>query len=146
MKRFYLYFILIFPGITACSDNVAEDQLPPAVFNDIIIDLNLPQYQNLSRDGGIESVGGGLRGILIYRENASTYHAIEQNCTFLPFEAGSTVSVDPSHPILLRDPSCGSIFTLPDVFPSAGPAVIPLRKYSVTLSGRTLTIRNEQIN
>ncbi|TRX51629.1 hypothetical protein FNH22_24010 [Fulvivirga sp. M361] len=146
IMRRVVYFLSIFIVATACSDNLQQDQLPPATFNEIIIDLNLPQYRDLASDGGYESIANGVAGIIIYRENASTYHAIEQNCTYLPFEAGSSVFVDKNNPILLRDATCGSIFNLPDVFPSRGPAVIPLRKYKTILTGRTLTIINEQIN
>ncbi len=131
--------------LTACDNDTPAEELPPAAFSPIVINLTLPQYQPLSRDGGFVRLSQGLRGIILYRENASTYHAVEQNCTYLPFEATSTVDVDPNNPILLRDPSCGSIFPLPDVFPSGGPAVLPLRKYRVTLTGRTLTVTDEPI-
>ena len=146
-KRITLFisFVIVL-GYMSCENDVPVDELPPATFPDIVIDLGLPAYQNLTRDGGFEPLPQGLRGIILYRENASTYHAIEQNCTYLPFEAGSTVNVDPNNPSLLRDASCGSIFTLPDVFPGGGPAVLPLRKYSVTLNGRILTITSEPIN
>ena len=129
---------------TGCDNNEVVDELPPAVFNDIFIDLSLPQYQDLSRNGGFEYLSAGLRGIIVYRENASTYHAIEQNCTFLPFEAGSTVDVD--NGIRLRDPSCGSVFTLPGGLPIGGPAVVPLRKYRVDFDGTRLIISDEVIN
>ncbi len=127
-----------------CGNDEVQDELPPAAFGDITINLSLPQYQDLAIDGGFEYVSAGLRGIIVYRENAFTYHAIEQNCTYLPFEAGSTVDVD--NGIRLRDPSCGSIFTLPDGVPISGPAFVPLRKYSVSLNGQMLTITDEPVN
>ena len=129
----------------ACDNDAQVDELPPAVFADIVIDLGLPEYQNLTRDGGFVRLSQGLRGIILYRENSTSYHAIEQNCTYLPFEAGSTADIDPNNPVLMRDPSCNSIFRLPDVFPSGGPAIIPLRKYSVNLNARILTIMSEPI-
>ena len=134
--------LLMFPG---CGDDVAVEELPPAAFNDIFIDLSLPQYQRLSQDRGFEYVNAGLRGIIVYRENASTFHAIERNCTYLPFEAGSTVDIDNSG-LQLRDPSCGSVFTLPGGIPVNGPAAVPLRKYQVSFDGRTLVISDEAIN
>ncbi len=144
-RIFFSIFFLAGLLAAACDNDLPVEELPPAVFPDIVIDLNLPQYQALSRDGGFIRLSQGIRGIILYRENSTSYHAIEQNCTYLPFEASSTVDVDPNNPILLRDPSCNSVFRLPDVAPSGGPAIIPLRKYSVTLNARTLTITNEPI-
>lgn len=129
----------------ACDNDSPQDELPPAAFSPIVLDLNLPSNQALSRDGGFIRLSQGLRGMIVYRENAASYHAIDQNCTYLPFEASSTVDIDPNNPTLLQDPSCGSIFLLPDVFPSGGPAILPLRKYNVSLAGRTLTITDEAI-
>ncbi|MEM6523624.1 MAG: hypothetical protein AAF693_07525 [Bacteroidota bacterium] len=140
-----LTLLVLLSIFMSCDSEVPVEELPPAVFPDIIIDLGLPEYQNLSRDGGFVRLPQGLRGIILYRENANSYHAIEQNCTYLPFEAGSTVDIDPNFPTLMRDPSCGSTFALPDVFPSSGPAVLPLRKYQVTLNARILTITSEPI-
>ncbi|MEM7107458.1 MAG: hypothetical protein AAF519_04465 [Bacteroidota bacterium] len=139
--------VLAFTGIfISCGDNeVPIDELPPAVFPDIVIDLRLPQYQDLDRDKGFVRLSQGLRGIILYRENINSYHAIEQNCTYLPFEAGSTADIDPNFPTLMRDPFCQSTFALPDVFPSSGPAVLPLRKYRVTLNASILTITSDPI-
>jgi len=125
-----------------CNDEITQGELPPAAFSDIVINLDLPQYQDLTFDNGHITLSEGVRGIILFRVNASKYNAFEINCTYQPFDACSSVRVDQSN-LFLRDDCCGSIFDTDDGFPTSGPATIPLRRYSVSLQGRILTITDD---
>lgn len=137
-----LVVILSFFIITSCNDEIVRDEIPIAAFDDIFINLDLPEYNDLSFDNTFITLPQGVRGIILYRLNSSTYFAFERNCTFLPNEAGSTVNVDQSN-LFMRDTSCGSTFGFDGGVPTSGPAQIPLRRYRITQLGRTLTITDE---
>ncbi|MDH5381393.1 MAG: hypothetical protein OEW75_11100, partial [Cyclobacteriaceae bacterium] len=117
--------------------------VPYIPFNDIVLNLTLPEYQNLQFDGGHTTlVDGGVKGIILYRENSTTYHAFEKNCTWDSNSACSTVEVDVSQ-LYMMDPCCNSTFSFPLGDPTGGPALYPLRRYLVYLNGYTLTITDQ---
>lgn len=127
-----------------CSDEFVDGEIPPATFNDIFINLDLPQYSDLTIDGGYILLNEGVRGIILYRVNGSQYNAFERNCSYDPFAACSTVEVHSSG-LFIDDPCCGSSFSLQDGTPTGGPARIALRRYKIEKSGRNLTITDEPI-
>ena len=136
--------VILLLGTSSCSDEVFIDEIPLAAFDDIFINLDLPQYNDLSLDGGFVLLTQGVRGIILYRKNITTYFAFEQNCTYLPNEAGATVNVDQSR-LFMRDTSCGSTFSFEEGLPTSGPARVPLRRYRILQNGRTLTITDEPV-
>ncbi|MEJ2004917.1 MAG: hypothetical protein P8X57_08135, partial [Cyclobacteriaceae bacterium] len=73
------------------------------------------------------------------------YLAFERTCTYLPYNALSTVDVNAAG-TAMTDYSCGSIFNFETGFPEAGPAVDPLQQYRTILDGGFLTITDEVIN
>lgn len=138
------YWLLI--GLfAACEPNLSDDQIPYVAFNDIIINLNLPEYINLRTDGGHKEISGGVRGIILYRVNSTTYRAYERNCSFQPNEACATVNVHTSG-LFMTDPCCGSNFNFSDGNPSGGPAWRPLVRYRTQLFGTDLTITSDIVN
>lgn len=141
--------LLIVSQLNSCSPELNDDPIPPAVFEDIILTLTLPENINLSTDGGYRDLsqaypGAGVRGIIVYRKNATTYLAFEKNCSYLPNNAGATVDVHIST-LFMQDASCGSIFSW-DGNPNGGPAWQPLRQYETFLNGVQLTITDESLN
>jgi len=140
--RFIFESVLLLTSIISCSDEFSQGEIPPATFSDIVINLDLPQYQDLQFDNGHITLGQGVRGIILYRVNASKYNAFEVNCSYQPFEACASVRVDQSN-LFLRDDCCGSFFDPDDGFPTNGPATLPLRRYTVNLQGRILTITDD---
>lgn len=141
--RLLTIILLLFIG--SCSDEFREDEIPLAAFDDIFINLDLPEFNDLSFDGGFITLPQGIRGIILYRQNSSTYYAFERNCTFQPNEAGSTVNVDQSQ-LFMRDTSCGSFFSFAEGVPTGGPARFPLRRYTIIQNGRTLIITSVPLN
>jgi nitrite reductase/ring-hydroxylating ferredoxin subunit len=122
-----------------------DDPVPYIPFVDIVINLNLPEYFSLQTDGGYKQISGGVRGIIVYRINSSTYAAYERNCSFRPNEACATVNVHNSG-LFMEDPCCGSSFNFNDGNPTGGPAWRPLVSYRTQLSGLMLTISSEVVN
>lgn len=139
-------FIFLTLFLVACTRDLYDDPIPIIPFVDIVINLNLPEYASLRTDGGSKELStGGVRGIIVYRQNATTYLAYERNCSYHPNEACATVNIHSSG-FYMIDPCCNSNFTLEDGTPTGGPAWRPLLQYFTQLSGSTLTITDEVIN
>jgi nitrite reductase/ring-hydroxylating ferredoxin subunit len=140
LRKFFCLIVL-----AACTPNDYDDPVPYAPFPDIILNLNLPDRIALRTPGATATVGGGVRGIIIYCKQANEYMAYERNCTFHPNDACATVNIDASK-LFLVDPCCGSQFDLATGSPSGGVAIRPLVQYRTTFDGTILTITDEVIN
>jgi hypothetical protein len=143
IRKSKIWFLVLF--LMACEPNLSDDPIPYVAFNDIILNLNLPEFISLRSDGGFKEISGGVRGIIIYRVNSSIYKAYERNCSFQPNEACATVNVHSSG-LFMNDPCCGSNFTFEEGNPSGGPAWRPLVSYRTQLSGLELIITSDRIN
>lgn len=132
--------------ISGCGRELTDDFIPITSFPEIVINLSLPANNGLQVDGGhLQLSSGGVRGIIVYRVNSSTYIAYERNCSFRPNEACATVDVHSSG-LFMIDSCCSSNFSLTDGSPTGGPAWRPLNRYRTQLSGINLTITDEVIN
>lgn len=139
-------FLLVFLLLCCCSRDLSDDPIPIVPFPDLVINLSFPEYQSLAQDGGYKEVGSaGVRGVIIYRKNSTTYLTYERNCSYHPNEASSTVDVHSSK-LFMTDASCGSNFSFNDGAPTSGVAWRPLRKYRTELSSTSLTITSEIVN
>ena len=128
---------------SGCKSDITDDPIPYFGFGTIYINLNLPQYARLKTDGGsLYYDDAGVKGLIIYRQNASTFHVYERNCSYRPNEACATVNIHAST-LFMEDPCCGSQFDFVSGNPTAGVAWRPLRKYFTTVSGSDLTITDE---
>jgi len=144
MRKSKFLFILL--SMVACSRDLSDDPIPNVPFADVVINLNLPDYFSLQTDNGFKELNsGGVRGIIVYRVNSSTYYAYERNCSYRPNEACATVNVHSSG-LFMIDPCCNSNFSFSDGNPTGGIAWRPLQRYRTQLSGSTLTISDEIIN
>ncbi|SNC76289.1 hypothetical protein SAMN06265337_3310 [Hymenobacter gelipurpurascens] len=123
----------------ACNntDNV-QPQIPLAAVNELVV-LTDQQNSNLRFDNGAVYVKGGVRGLIVVRQNASNYLAFERNCPYQPLDTCAVVKIDPF--IRLYDPCCKSQFSLQGQV-QGGPANQNLRRYNTALSGNLLTITN----
>jgi len=137
-KRLLLLLLLI-----SCSSDLVDDPIPFIPFPDI--NIILPNYQDLSSDGGFIRINdSGVRGIILYRKNSTTYLAFERNCSYKPNDACATVDIHAST-LFMQDACCGSSFSFEGI-PTGGPAWRPLQRYRTSLSGSTLTITDEIVN
>jgi hypothetical protein len=138
-KVIYLILILL---LSSCIENeiLRDDQIPYVyVFKEI--NLHNQQYNNLRFDRGFVYENGGFRGLIIYRENSTTYRVFERACPHDPMNENEKVEVDDSG-FFMHDKSCGSVF---DFFgnPTNGPSRRPMRQYLVFLSGSMMTIASD---
>jgi nitrite reductase/ring-hydroxylating ferredoxin subunit len=128
-----LRFAAIVLFIAMFDNSYAQASFPPVTIN-----LNYPQYQRLRLDGGYQYVDDvGMRGVIIYRLDETTYIAYERLCSF---EDDAIVSVDGSG---LFMKGCQSTYDFSDGRPSGGPAFRPLLRYRTSLTGQTLVITDE---
>ncbi len=143
IRKKLLYFLFALP--LACSSDLSDDPIPVISFSDIVIDVGFPEYVNLRTTGGFKTVGGGVRGIIVYRSTGTSFLAYERNCSFHPNEACATVNVHSSG-LYMTDPCCSSNFSFQDGNPTGGQAWQPLRRYRTQFTGSTLTISDEPLN
>jgi hypothetical protein len=130
---------LLGPG---CSPDMGDDPIPIVPFEPIVANLSLPEFAALRTDRSFVYSKGGVRGIVLYRQDATTYVAFERNCSYHPNEACSTVEVH-SSTLYMIDPCCNSIFSFATGEPNSGPAWRPLLRYRTILNGTQLTITDE---
>lgn len=119
-----------------------DDPIPYLIFDEIVINLSLPAYADLKSDGGYVYMEGGVRGLIVYRESATSYIVFERNCSYHPNDACATVDVHVST-LYMVDACCKSTFSFPAGEPNGGPAWRPLRQYRTYLAGSELTITDE---
>jgi hypothetical protein len=138
-------FIVLVLQTSSCKPDLSDDPIPYFGFGNIYINVNLPAYPGLKTDGGFAYYDdAGVKGLIIYRQNASTYHVYERNCSYRPNEACATVNVHVST-LFMEDPCCGSNFDFVTGNPTSGVAWRPLRKYFSSTNGTDLTITDEII-
>jgi|SRR5690349_8147710 len=140
------FLLLAITSLHSCSPDLTDDPIPRDTFSAVTINLNLPSYVKLFTDGGwVYYDDVGVRGIIIYRLNSSTYLAYERNCSYQPNSACATVNVDISN-LFMFDACCNSAFDFSDGTPTGGPAWRPLLQYETVLNGSELTITDVVAN
>lgn len=147
-KAPWIFWRILFVFLLAisCNRDLSDDPIPIVPFADFVVNLIAPEYQSLSVDGGYKEIGSiGVRGVILYRKNATTYLTFERNCSYHPNDACATVNVHASK-LYMIDPCCGSNFSFDTGAPTSGVAWRTLRLYHTALSGTTLTITSEIAN
>jgi hypothetical protein len=145
---FFLFVVIlaVLVQISSCNPDITDDPIPFASFGSIYINLSLPVYTRLKSDGGFYYYDdAGVKGLIIYRQNASNYIVYERNCSYRPNDACATVNVHVST-LFMEDPCCGSAFDFVTGNPTSGAAWRPLRKYYSVVTGTDLTITDEILN
>ncbi len=132
-NRFFLFsIVLINLFLTSCKD---KEQHPiPNVAVNVLINLNLPAYQNLNVAGGWAYVNGGSKGIVVYR-NFDEFVALDRHSTYEASEDCSIVKVDPNNFFTLLDSCSDSQYNIVDGTVTKGPAKWGLRKYNTYWDG-----------
>lgn len=125
--------------LTGCNSGTqAQPQIPLASFNEVLY-LTDQQNSALRFDNGAVYHAGGVRGLVVVRQNASTYLAFERTCTYNPTDTCARIKITPF--VQLYDPCCKSQFSFQGQV-QGGPANLALRRYQTSLSGNVLTITN----
>ena len=142
MKKILIMLLCV--SLSSCeSTERSDDPITFGNFPPIVINISLPAYSRLQLDGGyIVLKNDGNRGIIVYRQNITTFRAFEQNCSFQPNDACATVE---PFSIYMQDACCGSTFNY-EGDPTGGFAWRPLGQYETHITGTTLTITDAVIN
>ena len=148
--RFALLGLLGGGLLAACSSTpvTPNNQLIPSVPVNVQLDLLDQQNKALLFDNGVVAIPpgsangqGGIKGIYVVRQSASSYLAFERNCPYQPLSNCATVTLDPSTHLFFKDTCCTSQFNLLGQI-TGGPAPRALRQYNVNQNGSLLTITN----
>ncbi len=137
--RFFLFIFLVAATllIGACRDREA---MIPVVDVNLNININEPQFFDLSIPTGYAYVIGGSRGIIVYRSGQNEFvalerhspHNVEDNCQVFVKEDG----------VIIEDPCSGSQWLITDGSIVNGPTSFALRLYNTSFSDPILSIYN----
>lgn len=125
--------------LVSCSDDAPIPDIPNVPVNEQI-PVNSLQFPELRQDGGFVYLNAGYKGILLIRQNSSTYLAFERACPYHATDPCAIVEVDDSN-LFITDDCCGSQFNFSGQVTS-GPAAYGLKQYATALSGSILYITN----
>ena len=125
--------------VLGCDTTDQTTPISTVAINKILDLHNLP-YQRLQFDNGYVYETGGIRGLLIYRKNVSTYYVYDRACPYRLQNSCETIAVDGSG-FFVADPCCNSQFDW-EGQPQAGVARTNLIRYRSSLSGSLLYITN----
>lgn len=131
--------IVMFLCIAGCQNDEFYDPVP-YVLVDVTINLNNQQFAPLRLNKGHVNILGGSRGIIIYRESASSYKAFERHSPHRSLEICAIVDVHPSD--LYMTEACDGLSFDFNGNPLDG-APYQLRQYNTQLAGDFLYISSQ---
>lgn len=139
---YLLSLAAILIGSAACHKSSSTTNTGvPNVAVSFNIDVNSPQFVNLTVPGGYYIVTGGYleHGIIIYRATQDQFYAMDCTCTY---NNNGYVRIE-KNGIFAIDSTCGSVFVISDGGSvSHGPASLPLKNYQTSFDGNTLIVTN----
>lgn len=112
----------------------------PLVPVNMQININQPDFFNLSVVTGWVYVTGGSRGIIVYRKSQTEFIALERNSSYNPAQ-GCAVTVN-ADGIIISDPCSDSKWLITDGSVMQGPASAPLQNYNTDFQDPILYISN----
>lgn len=124
-------------GSWDCRRN--NDQVP-LVNVDITINVNEPQFFDLSAVSGWVYVTGGSRGIIVYRNSTNEFSAFDRHAPFNIDDACRVEVLEDN--ITIEDPCSGSQWLIIDGSLLQGPAGQSLESYRTSFSDPVLRIFN----
>lgn len=145
-KQFSAILLFVSLSLTfGCNDKggqIMQDALPfPAPFN-LVINVDLPAYQDLAFKNHIYIDDYGLNGLVIVKLEGNQYAAYERTCPVNPNEDCSLVDfVNLGNSSSFLECQCGEAFyRATDGFPTNSPEPRKLREYYSEFSGNTLYV------
>jgi nitrite reductase/ring-hydroxylating ferredoxin subunit len=139
IKIFITTLIIIFTTATSCHND--EEKPVPEVYVDFYININDPQFYALQTVGGYVYVTGGVAGIFIYRESATSFLAFDRCCTY-DVDKRCKIQIDTVTNQKLVCNTCKSEFSITSGAVIKAPAKQPLKQYSTTFDGEKVHVFN----
>jgi nitrite reductase/ring-hydroxylating ferredoxin subunit len=151
LKKIYV-IILLFGLMTGCNKDKYD--VIPDVLVDFYIDLNDPEFFNLTVETGYALISSSTNnlgmyasgyddnGIIIYHAPGDEFIAYDRTCPH-DFKVNSkSTAVDVSG-VYAECPLCKSTWALPSFgAPSSGPSDYPLKTYRSSFDGRFIHVFN----
>ncbi len=125
---------LFLTSIFFTSCNKQEPYPIPNVPVNIVINLDLPSYQQLNVPGGYAYVNGGSRGIIVYR-NFDEFVALDRHSTFNSDDPCAVVDVNPDNFFELIDTCSDVTYSIMSGVVLDGPAKHGLKRYASSWDG-----------
>jgi nitrite reductase/ring-hydroxylating ferredoxin subunit len=138
--RTILFFVVIIFQLFSCDRD--RNNVIPNVLVDIEININNPEYIQISGPGGSMYLTGGSRGIIVYRVSQDQFMAYDRHCPYNPTDDCGQVSFDTSSAVILKDACCSSQFLITDGSVHSGPATNSLKRYQTYFDGTILRVYN----
>jgi nitrite reductase/ring-hydroxylating ferredoxin subunit len=133
--------VIILIAITSIFFSCGKSGNPvPNVAVNIQISINDPRVSALHVAGGAVLIGGGVAGIILYREPDGSYAAYDRCSTYMP-QNHCAVTLDAGN-FTCTDPCSGSKFSLFDGSPVKAPATQSLKSYYISVSNSEIYVSN----
>ena len=138
MIKYSLLFVSISALVFGCKNKYEGI---PNISVDIYINIQNPQYQNLSGMGSWAYIEGGSKGIIVFNSDNENFLAYERHCPYDSQNSCSRVSVDETN-LFAVDSCCSSKYQLLNGSAIDGPASLPLIGYNTSFDGNIIHIWN----
>lgn len=136
MKKFFL-FIAVVLVVVACRDR--QSQIPVVAVN-FSININEPQFFDLSVPTGYAYVIGGSQGIIVYRINETDFVALERHSPVNPENDCQVVVAEDG--VIVEDPCSNARWLINDGSVVDGDNSFALRTYETSFNNPILYIFN----
>lgn len=136
--RLIVFFLCSIALLASCRESRIS-RVPDVPVN-IAININQPDFFNLSVPSGWVYVTGGSRGIIIYRNSPTEFIALERHSPYQP-ENSCAVIVNPDN-VIISDPCSESQWLIMDGTIIKGPTSFPLKTYQTSYVDPMLYISN----
>ncbi len=125
------YLAIITTLILSCD---SKDDYIQEVYVNELINLSLPQYDELIVTGNSIFIDGGVEGIIIYHGFGDYYKAYDRNCSYEP--SLSCAVIDSVSSGIAWCSCCTSAFLINNMGEAINaPALLPLKEYNTSLDG-----------
>lgn len=139
-SRLHVLLTFIIAGALIQSRCNDPNQYIPYVPVDFSINVNLPNYMDLSVPSGHILVNGGSKGIILYRYTLDDFVALDRHAT-ADIPAGCQVQVAEDG-LMLIDPCGNSEWLIIDGSVVSGDATLPLHRYATQWTPPILRVYN----
>lgn len=135
MNRLVLFICLL--ALVSCRK---ENSLVPLVAIDVTLNVNEPQFFDLTVPTGWVYITGGSRGVIIYRNSQDEWTAMDRHSPY-NVPAGCAVTVSDDN-VVIEDPCSDSQWLIVDGSILNGPTDQPLKQYRTQWTPPYLRIYN----
>lgn len=146
-----LIMVLFTFTMNSCNRNDDNMEFIPNTPVSLVVNLNLPNYFDLTLPGNFMYFSDGFKGLILYHAYDGEYYAYDRGCPHEPYRDCSQLWMDSTTKMHMFcggyqqgvfEKCCESRFEIPGGFPVQGPSVRALKSYYVSKQGNSLIISN----